>query len=964
MLGTLFADPMRVPYWFTDDDHQMAAMAVEWLKAGELKVGDDGRRYSDGLFAADTETDYDPTLNLNIEVAKERVISAFCAFRDVEGVSPEALITGDDVPDLLREQGYVACKAYVVDVGYVSAEACQVLGELLVHVWNLRFERKVFARMGLEAGFLRDLMLYQAVLDQGATGAGKFYTGLAKAAESYLGWNLEGKGGIQLSYRPIDVLPELSDEQKAYAAQDAVATALLAPVIIGACAAVTVDFGDGEVSLADVGDLESGASSFLDKMQVTGVPLVVEGGSVTVDGVTVDGWKEYCRLREVKRDEAKGKIADIEHELAGGSGHAPAAQGLLPLGDVTEARFEPSFEPGSHKQLIAALNRLVPEQVKAYTVRHLGAKKPRLFVESDSVDKDALKLMGGDLAKAINEWSSHNKLTSDSGIAFVDKWINPRTGSLHPEIKQALVNTGRLSMANPPMQNRPPSLKAFHRPGEGRCVLYADLSQAELRTLAHMSQDERMLGAFRSGQDLHTLTATEMFELDIVGMMAAPNLSDEDLVQCAIDNRVEIAWEHTNLNGNLGTERYISRDGTGGATQFIARSKLEEQVVKAAALGRGKAKVPNFGVAYGMAGPTLARTLCLQGVDTTADEGKDILNRWMDTYPGVKQWLLDRDAYIDGLAANPPECDFSSTWKLIRWFKPVTNAKFALKKRLDRFPTPAEIASHLHPKDAVAKQLREQLGRDASDEELAAELDARADFVRWVLSFSTPVVVAADGTPFAFASRTLGGRRRLFQVSAAGWLDSQVQVILTSHQKRVAGLRDEFGRRHRLTLSGDGGKALGFMQARKRVPKNLHEALVTHVLSQMPAQAVNVLGKQALSDQIRSMKQQFRNAPIQGTVGDVALYAYALLDERLKRFNGRIVPSLTVHDSIMLISDLAVAREGAKVLQETMEEALEHFCPSVPAKADAAILHSFKEDDVVDPALLDAAEAAEAAQAA
>ena len=953
MLGTLeddhvFRDPMQVPYVFADDNEQAAKFAAEWLTAD--------------LVAGDTETDYDPELDLNTQVAEERVLSVFCAFKDLTDVDEDGLIGAGDLPAVLTEMGYVAAKSYVLDLGYVTVDAIDdVMRQVTMYVWNGRFERKVFARYGTRAKALEDLMLYQAALDLGAEGV-RFYTGLARAAESYLDWNLEGKGGIQLSYRPVADLPELSEEQKAYAAQDAVATGLLQPLIVGACEQVTVEIDGQTRSLADIGHIESGASMFLDKMQVAGVPLALEGAEVTYGGKTYDGWLSYCDAREDAMRTAMGLIADIEHKLTGTNDAGPASQGLLPFGDesVTPV-FDPSFDPGSHKQLINALNRLIPDEIGVYTVRYLGAKQPRLLTENDTVDKNALKLIGGELAEALTEWSSHNKLVNDSGRRFAGEWVRESTGRLHPNIKQCLVATGRLSMENPPMQNRPPAMKAFHRPTfdspeTGRVVVYADLSQAELRTLAHMARDEKMTQAFVNGEDLHTVTATEMFELDIAAMNEAHDALDEALIELVEANRIPVPEGRTELDGD--DDDVI----TVGSTA-IARSSLVEAIQKFAKLNRGKAKVPNFGVPYGMSPARLALTLCLQGVDTTSEQGRDILDRWMNTYQGVKQWLEDRDAYIDTLAANPPACDYDATWKLIDWHKPVTDAKFALKRRLGRFPTPTEIAGQLHTDEQIVASLRESLERDPTDEELAEERQARVAFVKWVLSFRVPVVVAQDGTPFAFASRTLGGRRRLFQVGMAQWLESQAVTIVRSEKDGVIALRDQFAAQYNLRLSND-GKPLGFFQARKAVPKNLQPKLVRFVLERMPAGARNVLGQMGLSDSIKAKKQQFRNAPIQGTVGDAVLYAYKLLDERLEVFGDRVRPVLTVHDSIMLEADAGVAREVAKVLQATMEEGLHFYCPTVPAVADAAILHSFDEDDVVADELLDQAEAAELQQAA
>lgn len=94
-------------------------------------------------------------------------------------------------------------------------------------------------------------------------------------------------------------------------------------------------------------------------------------------------------------------------------------------------------------------------------------------------------------------------------------------GKIHTTYNQTVTATGRLSSSNPNLQNLPIRSERgrFIReaviPDEGCLFLSADYSQIELRLMAHFSQDEHMLAAFRSGQDIHAATAAKIYGLPI-----------------------------------------------------------------------------------------------------------------------------------------------------------------------------------------------------------------------------------------------------------------------------------------------------------------------------------------------------------------------------------------------------------------------------------------------------------------
>lgn len=98
--------------------------------------------------------------------------------------------------------------------------------------------------------------------------------------------------------------------------------------------------------------------------------------------------------------------------------------------------------------------------------------------------------------------------------------VNEETGRIHTSFNQTATATGRLSSSDPNLQNIPKGSqlgselrKAFVAPS-GKQLVGADYSQVELRILAHLSEDEELMETFRSGEDLHTKTASEIFEVE------------------------------------------------------------------------------------------------------------------------------------------------------------------------------------------------------------------------------------------------------------------------------------------------------------------------------------------------------------------------------------------------------------------------------------------------------------------
>jgi len=119
----------------------------------------------------------------------------------------------------------------------------------------------------------------------------------------------------------------------------------------------------------------------------------------------------------------------------------------------------------------------------------------------------------------VLEFRSLKKLLS-TYVEALPKMINPRTGFIHTSYNQAVAATGRLSSNNPNLQNIPireekgrEIRKSFIPRSDENVLLSADYSQIELRLMAHMSQDPLMIDAFQNGEDIHTATASKIFEV-------------------------------------------------------------------------------------------------------------------------------------------------------------------------------------------------------------------------------------------------------------------------------------------------------------------------------------------------------------------------------------------------------------------------------------------------------------------
>lgn len=159
-----------------------------------------------------------------------------------------------------------------------------------------------------------------------------------------------------------------------------------------------------------------------------------------------------------------------------------------------------------------------PKQLAAILFDKLGLRVVKKTKSGPSTDVSVLEELAAEhpIAEQVLSYRTLSKLKGTYADAL-PRLIHPQTGRIHTSYNQAVTATGRLSSSDPNLQNIPirteegRKIRGAFVPGAGKILLSADYSQIELRILAHYSQDQSLLDAFRSGGDVHQRTAAEMF---------------------------------------------------------------------------------------------------------------------------------------------------------------------------------------------------------------------------------------------------------------------------------------------------------------------------------------------------------------------------------------------------------------------------------------------------------------------
>ena len=213
---------------------------------------------------------------------------------------------------------------------------------------------------------------------------------------------------------------------------------------------------------------------------------------------------------------------------------------VLSAMEIEGINLNPDFLKELSVDLTTDVNRLekaifeqAGEEFNLASPKQLG---PILFDKLKLVDKpkktktgqystaeDVLSYLAKDheIVRDILEWRQYRKLQSTYVDALPNE-INPKTNRIHTVYAQAVAATGRLSSNNPNLQNIPIRTergrqvrKAFIPRDENYVLLAADYSQIELRIIAALSKEDTMMEAFKNGVDIHTSTASKVFNVPV-----------------------------------------------------------------------------------------------------------------------------------------------------------------------------------------------------------------------------------------------------------------------------------------------------------------------------------------------------------------------------------------------------------------------------------------------------------------
>ncbi|MGN7176489.1 DNA polymerase I [Cytobacillus sp. SAFR-174] len=276
------------------------------------------------------------------------------------------------------------------------------------------------------------------------------------------------------------------------------------------------------------------------------------------------------------------------------------------------------IEKRIHELAGEAFNINSPKQLGVILFEKLGLPVIKKTKTGYSTSADVLEKLENahEIIRDILHYRQLGKLQS-TYIEGLLKVVNKETGKVHTRFNQALTQTGRLSSTDPNLQNIPIRLEegrkirqAFVPSEPGWAIFAADYSQIELRVLAHIAEDEKLIEAFIEDMDIHTKTAMEVFHVH----------ADE-------------------VTSNM----------------------------------RRHAKAVNFGIVYGISDYGLSQSLGI-----TRKEAGKFIDRYLESYPGVKQ-------YMDDIIHEAKQKGYVSTLLHRRRYLPeITSRNFNLRSFAER----------------------------------------------------------------------------------------------------------------------------------------------------------------------------------------------------------------------------------------------------------------------------------------
>ena len=237
-----------------------------------------------------------------------------------------------------------------------------------------------------------------------------------------------------------------------------------------------------------------------------------------------------CTLRlrrrlepQLARDELAALLSDVELPLVPVLVQMQQAGVRLDAGILHEMSRDlneqlAQIEADLYRSIGHTVNINSPKQLSDLLFGELGLPKTRRTKSGFSTDANALEMLKGlhPVVDGILEYRQVAKLKS-TYVDALPEMVNRQTGRIHTSYHQTGSATGRISSSDPNLQNIPVRTEQGRQvrrafvADAGCQLLSADYSQIELRVLAHLSQDESLLDAFRRGEDIHAATASQMF---------------------------------------------------------------------------------------------------------------------------------------------------------------------------------------------------------------------------------------------------------------------------------------------------------------------------------------------------------------------------------------------------------------------------------------------------------------------
>lgn len=271
-----------------------------------------------------------------------------------------------------------------------------------------------------------------------------------------------------------DQITYFTDEQIGYAAEDAEILLKLYPILKKQIE---------NLNLVDTVDLENELCPIVAEMELTG------------HNFDDEAWKRLELQAREGLDESNKTLVKMLSNL-----------GTLKL--ERKVKKQPVIVEIEAKDI----NLNSPSQVLA------ALKASKLNVESTSFEE--LSLIDDPLVNELLRYRSFEKKVTTYGLSFITDNVHPKTKRIHSQFNQLGAATGRFSSQNPNLENIPnPDKDRYTKLNyrtpfiatEGYLICAADYSQIELRIAAENSQEPNFLKAFREGLDIHTQTATKMF---------------------------------------------------------------------------------------------------------------------------------------------------------------------------------------------------------------------------------------------------------------------------------------------------------------------------------------------------------------------------------------------------------------------------------------------------------------------